>query len=153
MKHLHCKTKDYPIGRISVFASDGFITEIKISNEIFDDSNAVIDEALKQLDEYFCGTRKAFELNIKCLQGTDFQQKVWDLLRKIPYGETVTYGELAILVGHKGAARAVGNAVHDNPLLIVNPCHRVVAANGKIGGFSYGISMKEALLELEKKFK
>lgn len=153
MKHLHCKTKDYPIGRIAVFASDGAITEIRIENEISDDSDAVIDDALKQLDEYFCGKRKVFDLNIKYLQGTDFQHKVWDALRVIPYGETVTYGQLAEIVGCPKGARAIGNAVHNNPVLIVNPCHRVVAAKGKIGGFSYGIAMKKELLELEEKYK
>lgn len=150
---LYCKTEIFPIGKIAVFAEDDFVTSISITEEDFDSANETVNEAIRQLHEYFSGKRCTFDLKIKYLNGTAFQKKVWDTLRKIPYGETVTYGEIASSTGHNRAARAVGNAVHNNPLLIVNPCHRVVASGAKLGGFAYGVKMKKELLELEEKFK
>jgi methylated-DNA-[protein]-cysteine S-methyltransferase len=107
--------------------------------------------AVKELREYFLGKRKRFTVRVDLSQGTQFQQKVWRELEKIPYGRVVSYGELARRIGRPGCARAVGQAVGSNPVGIIVPCHRVVAANGKIGGWSGsgGIAGKKALLRLE----
>jgi methylated-DNA-[protein]-cysteine S-methyltransferase len=110
-------------------------------------STPVLDETAAQLDEYFGGTRTEFDLPLEPA-GTGFQLAVWAELRRIGYGTTVTYGELARRVGRPGAARAVGQANGRNPLAIVVPCHRVVAGDG-IGGYGGGIDTKRALLARE----
>jgi len=104
--------------------------------------------ALTQLREYFCGTRRTFELPLAPV-GTPFQLAVWQALRAIPYGETVSYGELARRVGLAGGARAVGVANGANPLPIIVPCHRVIGADGSLTGFGGGLETKRALLSLE----
>jgi methylated-DNA-[protein]-cysteine S-methyltransferase len=103
----------------------------------------------EQLLEYFAGTRKDFNLRL-APAGTDFQQQVWCGLRTIPYGTAWGYGDLARHIGKPGAARAVGQANGANPIPIVIPCHRIIAANGTIGGFSCGIPIKRQLLALER---
>jgi methylated-DNA-[protein]-cysteine S-methyltransferase len=105
-------------------------------------------KAIEQLDEYFDGSRTEFGLELH-LEGTDFQLRVWESLRRIPYGETVSYGELAEEIGAPGAARAVGSANGRNPVGIVIPCHRVIAAGGALGGYGGGLDMKSYLLDLE----
>jgi methylated-DNA-[protein]-cysteine S-methyltransferase len=104
--------------------------------------------AVQQILEYLDGKRSAFELELD-LRGTDFQRRVWEQLLAIPYGETRTYAELARTIGEPGAARAVGTANGANPCAIVVPCHRVVAAGGKLGGFGGGLPLKRRLLALE----
>ena len=111
--------------------------------------NALLTVACRQLTEYFAGKRKVFDLPIR-LNGTPFQQIVWKGLQQIPYGETLSYADLARQIGRNKAARAVGNANHHNPLMIIIPCHRVVASNGKMGGYAGGIARKAWLLEKEK---
>ena len=106
-------------------------------------------QAAAELEEYFAGRRQAFTVPLSP-RGTDFQQAVWEALRAIPYGETRTYGEIAAAVGRPKAARAVGMANHDNPLLIFTPCHRVVGKNGALTGFACGLEVKRRLLELER---
>lgn len=106
-------------------------------------------DAKRQLEEYFKGTRTEFQLPLACI-GTRFQCDVWGMLRKIPYGRTVTYGELAEMVGSPGAGRAVGQANGKNPLVIIQPCHRVIASGQRIGGFSSGLFRKRFLLAFEK---
>jgi len=108
---------------------------------------AALSSARTQLEQYARGKRRAFELELD-LCGTPFQKRVWSELERIPYGETITYGELARRAGHPGAARAVGSANGANALWIVVPCHRVVASNG-LGGYGGGLEVKSALLELE----
>lgn len=147
------KTDIFPIGKLAVTAENGRVVSIAVSEADFCDEDEIIDTAIRQLHEYFDGKRKIFDFNIGYTFGTEFQQKVREMLRTIPYGETVTYGQLAQMAGCPNGARAIGNAVHNNPILIVNPCHRVVAAGGKIGGFAYGTQMKKELLELEEKYK
>jgi methylated-DNA-[protein]-cysteine S-methyltransferase len=110
---------------------------------------ARLGDAICQLKEYFSGKRQNFDLPLAPV-GTSFQVKVWQVLREIPYGVLITYGELAERVGSPRGYRAVGNANGKNPLVIVQPCHRVVASGGKIGGFSSGIDRKKFLLRLEK---
>lgn len=106
------------------------------------------DLAIEQIQEYLAGTRKKFELSL-CPEGTDFQKEVWKNLKKIGYGKTISYQELAKRSGSEKAFRAAGGACGKNPLLIVIPCHRVVAKNGKLGGFAAGVEVKRFLLELE----
>ena len=105
-------------------------------------------ETKRQLTEYFAGTRRDFDLPL-LPQGTEFQRKVWQELRTIPYGGTLSYGELARQIGSPGASRAVGLANGRNPISIIVPCHRVVGANGKLTGYGGGLPRKAALLELE----
>lgn len=104
--------------------------------------------ARRQLNAYFDGHLKVFNLPIK-MEGTPFQKQVWEELTRIPYGVTISYGELARRIGAPGASRAVGLANGRNPISIIVPCHRVVGANGKLTGYSGGLSNKQALLALE----
>jgi methylated-DNA-[protein]-cysteine S-methyltransferase len=105
-------------------------------------------EAARQLDQYFAGKRKAFDLPL-AVSGTQFQEQVWLALAEIPYGETISYAELARWVGRPQAFRAVGQANGANPIPIILPCHRVIAADGTIGGYGGGLATKRRLLALE----
>ncbi len=105
-------------------------------------------EACKQLDEYFAGKRKKFSVKLN-LEGTTFQKRVWEELQKIPYGQTRSYGEIARACGHPGASRAVGQANHSNPVVIIIPCHRVVGSDGRLVGFGGGLWRKKWLLQHE----
>jgi O-6-methylguanine DNA methyltransferase len=106
-------------------------------------------EARTQLTDYLAGTRKSFDLPLDLSRGTSFQQKVWRTLRRISYGRFRSYQWVAVRVGGTGYARAVGNAVGANPMPIVIPCHRIVAQDSSLGGFSGGLPMKRKLLALE----
>ena len=103
---------------------------------------------VKELREYFAGLRRKFDFTLD-LHGTDFQKRCWKALTRIPYGKTKTYAEIAQAVGRPKASRAVGQANHSNPLAIVVPCHRVVQADGSLGGYGGGLDKKRALLRLE----
>lgn len=107
------------------------------------------DKTVLQLEEYFDGRRKEFDIPIK-LRGTEFQKRVWNELLKILYGKTVSYKDIAIKIGNPKACRAVGMANHNNPILIIVPCHRVINENKKLGGYALGFELKRRLLELEK---
>ncbi len=109
---------------------------------------AVLEEACLQLRAYFAGGLREFKLPLD-LRGSDFQLRVWEALARIPFGETRTYGEIAAALGRPGASRAVGAASGANPLPIVLPCHRVVAASGRLGGFGGGLAAKRFLLAFE----
>lgn len=102
----------------------------------------------EQLQEFLSGTRTEFTIPIR-MNGTDFQQRVWEALQQIPYGETRTYGQIAAAVGSPKGARAVGLACNRNPIMIIVPCHRVVGADGGLVGFGGGLPMKKALLTVE----
>jgi methylated-DNA-[protein]-cysteine S-methyltransferase len=106
-------------------------------------------EVRRQLDEYFAGERVEFDLELAS-DGSDFEQRVWRALAEIPYGETISYGELAHRIGHPDGARAVGMANGRNPISIVVPCHRVIGADGSLTGYGGGIDRKRFLLELEQ---
>ena len=103
----------------------------------------------RQLDAYFAGQRQQFDLKL-APQGTDFQQRVWQQLRLIPFGETIPYGELAKRIGDPKSSRAVGAANGKNPISIIVPCHRVIGADGTLTGFGGGVETKRTLLELEQ---
>ena len=107
------------------------------------------DDVVSQLTEYFAGRRQRFELHL-APQGTPFQQRVWRELQDIPYGVTISYGQLAARIGRPTASRAVGLANGSNPLAIVIPCHRVIGANGTLTGYGGGLPIKERLLALER---
>jgi methylated-DNA-[protein]-cysteine S-methyltransferase len=107
----------------------------------------VLREARRQLEAYFAGRLRVFDLPLR-LEGTPFRLRVWEQLRQIPYGQVISYGELARRVGKPTAARAVGGANHHNPIPIIIPCHRVVAADG-LGGYGGGTPLKRTLLALE----
>lgn len=108
----------------------------------------LLQRAARELDEYFAGQRRDFELPLS-LHGTSFQMQVWAALRRIPYGETRSYAEVAAMVGNPHACRAVGMANHRNPVSILVPCHRVINANGSLGGYGGGTNKKRFLLRLE----
>ena len=142
-----------PVGKLCVGEEDGVIvrtTWSKIPTEYILKETKLILQCKMQLDEYFRGERKTFDLPL-APKGTDFQKKVWNALQEIPYGETRTYGEIAAAVGNPKAARAVGMANNKNPIGIIIPCHRVVGANGKLVGYAGGMDKKEWLLQLERK--
>ncbi|TCP21324.1 methylated-DNA-[protein]-cysteine S-methyltransferase [Scopulibacillus darangshiensis] len=103
----------------------------------------------QELDEYFQGKQQTFNLPAD-VEGTTFQQEIWEALKDIPYGETYTYSQIAAMIGRPRAVRAVGTAIGRNPLLISVPCHRVVGKNGSLAGYRGGLEMKEQLLELEQ---
>lgn len=147
-----------PVGIIIIEARGEVITGLEMSqeNEVkalgINNENNVLREANKQLQEYFRGERKEFNLPLH-LNGTEFQQKVWSALQEIPYGETRSYGEIAKAVGSPKGSRAVGGANNKNPVMIFVPCHRVIGANGALVGFGGGLPVKQYLLELEQKYK
>ncbi|MBN1332792.1 MAG: methylated-DNA--[protein]-cysteine S-methyltransferase [Synergistales bacterium] len=113
-----------------------------------DKSSPLLEQCRSQLDEYFAGARKSFDLPL-LLQGTPFQKSVWEELAKIPYGKTLPYSEIADLIGKPKAVRAVGGANHSNPVSIIIPCHRVIGKNGSLTGYGGGLWRKQWLLEHE----
>jgi methylated-DNA-[protein]-cysteine S-methyltransferase len=114
------------------------------------DDREAFGEAVRQLGEFFAGSRTSFDLDLD-LRGTPFQLGIWEALTRIPYGATVTYGEVAAAAGRAGAARGAGHAIARNPVSIVVPCHRVVGAGGRLTGYAGGVDRKRALLELERR--
>ncbi len=135
---------DSPIGRIEVLADDAAVTGLSIERDgalphdgAPERSNPVLDRARVELDEYFAGARTEFDLPVR-LEGTEFQQAVWAELGRLGWGEAISYGSLAAAVGRPGSARAIGGAVGANPVPIIVGCHRVLAADGRITGYSGG---------------
>jgi methylated-DNA-[protein]-cysteine S-methyltransferase len=146
--------QESPIGTLTVLATDRGVQQIELGPAVFDGDavEACDDEVAIELDEYFRGRRRRFTMPVD-LSGVEpgFPRTVYEVLhREVCFGETVSYGELAEMAGRPGAARAVGNAMSRNPVPIVVPCHRVVAAGGRIGGYGQsGVSTKRFLLALE----
>lgn len=144
-----------PIGILEIKAEDNIIVSVRFvdttSIELKDKpQQEVLTQLDRELDEYFEGKRQAFNVPFSTC-GTDFQEKIWRNLQTIPYGQTRSYNDLAILTGKPKATRAVGNANGKNPLCLIIPCHRVIKKDGSIGGYAYGVSRKEFLLNLEQK--
>lgn len=148
---------DSPLGRLELLARGGKIVSIEIekrgrlSNDGEPDkSSPVLDKARKQLAEYFAGKRKSFQVPVS-LEGTDFQKSVWSAVNDIPFGKVLSYGEVGHETGRPTAGRAVGGAVGANPVPIIIPCHRVLASDGRITGYSggNGIETKAWLLDHE----
>ena len=144
---------DTDIGKISIAENDGFITHVLFGNEKLNDitveETPLIKEAHKQIEEYLKGQRSLFDLPL-APSGTEFQKRVWNALKNIPYGKTASYKDIAIEAGNEKASRAVGMANNKNPISIIIPCHRVIGQNGKLVGYGGGIEIKEYLLRLEK---
>ncbi len=146
-----------PIGPLTLTARDGRLVRLTMEDQahlVAPPGDARRDPAalagvIGQLEEYFDGTRTVFDVPL-ALSGTPFQQEVWSALCAIPYGEAVSYGDLARQVGRPGASRAVGQANGRNPVAVIVPCHRVVAAGGGLGGYGGGTGRKTLLLELEQ---
>ena len=110
----------------------------------------VLDRLRAQLESYFAGEPVRFDVPLDLSAGTVFQQKAWRACRRIPYGETRSYAELARMAGRPGAVRAAGNALNANPVPVLVPCHRVIRSDGSLGGFGGGVSLKKKLLRLEQ---
>ena len=148
---MHSALLPSPIGPLHVIVEDGMLAalytaEHHLHTPAEPPRDATFDDVRDQLDEYFAGTRTAFDLPLH-EQGTPFELAVWRRLREIPFGETVTYGEIARELG--SAPRAVGRANGRNRISIIVPCHRVVGANGSLTGYAGGIPTKQALLRHE----
>lgn len=147
-----------PVGQLKLVAHDSALVAVLWDNEnpdrvrlaelIEDPQHPILLETVRQLNEYFAGTRQQFDLPLD-FAGTPFQQKVWQALLTIPFGETRSYKQIAEQVGNVKAVRAVGAANGKNPISIIAPCHRVVGASGKLVGFAGGLENKEILLKLE----
>lgn len=141
-----------PIGVIELQATGRSLTSLKLIEgykAFTASSNPVIKETISQLSEYFAGQRQQFHLPLQ-LQGTEFQKQVWNQLMEIPYGKTISYAELAQAIGNPKACRAVGSANGKNPIAIIVPCHRVIASDKSLGGYAYGLAVKQHLLKLEE---
>ena len=133
-------------GRIGIAEENGAITHLIFSERDWTvEETDLIKETKRQLDEYFAGKRKEFDIPTR-LEGTEFQKRVWEELRKIPYGKTVTYKDIAEAVGCPKGFRAVGLANNRNPISIIYPCHRVIGSNGSLTGYGGGLDVKEKLL-------
>ena len=139
-----------PVGPLTLRSQNGFITEISFTESSGSEETPLLQAARRQLEEYFAGKRKVFALPL-APGGTPFQQKIWQQLQKIPYGETRNYKELAAMAGNAKACRAAGMANHNNPIVIIIPCHRVIGADGSLTGYGGGLAIKQYLLELEQK--
>lgn len=147
-----------PVGRLRLIGSSDALVAIwfehgrdvaRNASTLMKGRSAVLVRARRQLDEYFSGTRRSFDLPL-APRGTEFQHRVWERLQRIDYGATMTYGALAADLGNPQAARAVGLANGSNPIPIVVPCHRVIGADGSLTGFGGGLPIKSALLTLER---
>ena len=141
-----------PFGFFRIVEEEDAVVAIDVVKERQEEErpSEVTDWAARELHEYLEGERRAFTFPYR-LVGTPFRLQVWKELEKVPYGETTTYKRLAEAIGRPGAYHAVGGAVGANPLSIGVPCHRVIGTNGSLTGYAWGLPMKEALLELERR--
>lgn len=143
---------DSPVGQLTLVMNNNQLTAILFENASLPQGHhhpAPFQATIEQLQAYFAGELREFELPL-APQGTAFQLQVWEALRQIPYGETVSYGEVAQMIGKPKASRAVGAANGKNPLPIVIPCHRVIGGDGTLTGYGGGLHIKKTLLELEQ---
>ena len=143
---------DTPLGTMAAGEEDGAMVRLWLPStpvpRLMPRRTPLLERAEGQILEYLNGRRQEFDLPL-AFAGTEFQRKVWQALREIPYGKTVSYGALAEHIGCPGGARAVGMANHANPLPILVPCHRVVGVGGQLTGYAGGLELKRALLALE----
>jgi len=144
-----------PVGKLRLVASDKGLVAIDLRNvraasdqETIASAQKILSATKKQLEQYFAGKRTSFDIPLD-LEGTEFQQQAWRALCRIPYGKTISYGQQAKIIKNPKAFRAVGSANGKNPIPIIVPCHRVVAGDGSLGGYSLGLKMKKQLLALE----
>lgn len=147
-----------PVGRLLLLSQKDCLTNLDFESEqrspnpkwILDENRPLFLQVKQGLDRYFNGEKETFEQIPLSPQGTDFQQRIWEALRQIPYGATATYGGLATLIDNPKAVRAVGGAVGRNPISIIIPCHRVLGKQRQLTGFGGGLPAKRFLLDLEK---
>jgi O-6-methylguanine DNA methyltransferase len=156
METLYYSIWQSPIGPLTLVASERGLVALEFRAKLKRKSATTFlcsDEKLapyrRELEQYFAGELRQFTVPLD-LRGTDFQMRCWQALLKIPYGETRTYAQQARAVGKPQAFRAVGMANHDNPIAIIVPCHRVIASDGKLGGYGGGLPLKQNLLDLER---
>ncbi|WPY98799.1 methylated-DNA--[protein]-cysteine S-methyltransferase [Christiangramia sp. OXR-203] len=147
MKQVSIRT---PLGIATITGDENGVQEIKVDDSTDESSETpeILQTAILQLQEYFSGRRQQFDLKLNP-KGTDFQKKVWEELRNIPYGTTISYLELSRKLGDEKAIRAVASANGKNPLWIVVPCHRVIGSDGSLTGYAGGLHRKKWLLDLE----
>ena len=157
-RHAYLNT---PVGRLTLVADGRNLTGVYFPNyrhmpgkgtlgpRVEVEADMLFTEVAAQLSDYFAGKRTSFDLPT-ATAGDEFSEQVWALLNKIPYGETVTYGDIAEELGDKGLSQRVGQAVGRNPISIVVPCHRVIGKNGALTGFGGGLERKVFLLDLEE---
>jgi len=149
-------TIDSPLGGLTLVAVDGVLSGVYFPGhgympepDVFGTvSGQGFEQAERQLAEYFAGERTSFDL-ATAASGDEFQRRVWELIERVPYGQTTTYGEMARELGGPTLARRVGGAVGRNPLSVIVPCHRVVGRDGKLTGYAGGLERKRFLLDLE----
>ncbi|CAG9621283.1 methylated-DNA--[protein]-cysteine S-methyltransferase [Sutcliffiella rhizosphaerae] len=153
MTKLHKLTYSTPIGMLEICGTAEAIHSIMFIDDkeviVQNDTPPLLQECLKQLDEYFNGERKHFTFPCH-LEGTNFQKSVWEALKEVPYSDTVSYKNIATSIGNEKAIRAVGSANGKNKLTIVIPCHRVIGSNGTLTGYAGGLWRKEWLLQFER---
>lgn len=146
---MYSRVIDTPIGPLTARVdAEGALTSLHFGNEGAGLGSEACDAVARQLDEFFAGRRKEFDLRL-APAGTPFQLSVWNALASIPYGRTVSYAEIAQQIGRPKAVRAVGAANGANPIPIILPCHRVIGSNGSLTGYGGGIEKKEWLLRFE----
>lgn len=145
-----------PIGSLWITADEKGLTGLSFSRPedigqgYSSCMQSILDRTVGELAEYFADKRSFFDIPLHIIEGTPFQRRIWQVLRQdVNYGETISYVQEAILAGYPRACRAAANANHANPIAIIIPCHRVIAASGKIGGYGAGIEKKRFLLDLE----
>ena len=150
------RTMDSPVGLLTLAGAEGRLQHLRMVDQTYEPDRAdwerddtAFTEAVDQLDEYFRGERQDFNVELDMV-GTSFQRKVWHALLTIPYGETRSYGQIALQIDAPGASRAVGLANGHNPIGIIVPCHRVIGANGSLTGYGGGLDRKRMLLGMEK---
>jgi methylated-DNA-[protein]-cysteine S-methyltransferase len=141
-----------PIGLLEVICTKEGLLSVEFVDKKLSEvyPNSLLEEVLKQLDQYFKGERKEFDVPLS-LGGTPFQNQVWNELQNIPFGRTLSYKELAVKLGNEKATRAVGNANGKNPISIIVPCHRVIGSNKSLTGYAGGLDRKKWLLEHENR--
>ena len=156
METMHMRTVDSPVGPLTLAGRDGRLQHLRMVDQTYEPSRAgwerdddAFGDVVAQLEDYFTGELTEFDLDLDLI-GTDFQRRVWQALLTIPYGETRSYGQIAVHIGSAGASRAVGLANGHNPIGIIVPCHRVIGANGSLTGYGGGLERKRHLLEMEK---
>lgn len=146
--------KKFDIGWLRIESQNDAIIRIDYADEArqLDEPDKVIEQCVRELEEYFMGERDTFDVKINPNEaGTPFQQSVWQQLRQIPYGETISYKTLAERISGSNYSRAVANANGKNPISIIIPCHRVIASNNKLGGYTGGLDKKKLLLSVESR--
>ena len=151
MENIFTTTVETPIGYLELITDQSYLLSVSFTDVCHYTSGfqpVILKETVKQIDEYFKGIRKEFNLNLQPT-GTDFQIKVWEQVKKVHFGETLSYLEIAKQTGSKNNTRAVGLANGKNPIPIIIPCHRIIGVNGKLTGYAGGLGKKRWLLQHE----